>query len=605
MQTPPLENYFSDKRIVRILCNRRIRSTRQRRKANFFNNVLAAGTYRHKAPDKIAAMLPPRRRWPRPGKSRRDNADSDLPAETATALCNYVLHCLRDETLVYPWLTRLREFTSRIRSRATTWNERSSLAPPLLKLQPSKKGDFTSKCRAISEYPLEDAILCSSFAAYLRDAIDIGLDPNCFAFRPSRGPGKSAPTFHDAIRKLRDFRATFAIERDLWVAECDIQGFYDAVSHDVVRAEVRAFFERHHICVDARLLFFLESSLASYSYNEYARPRAVQELLAKGVRKPKLSDPLVLLLERGITPSQFHGIPQGSAFSCILANLVLSRADREVRQILESNWLSRDGIYLRYCDDIVIVDPNHARCVKAIKQYESTLDELKLPYHPSKSLKRYGRTFWKHKSKSPYRWSCVGKSRKASPWLAFVGYQIHRDGTTRIRKSSIDNEVKKQREAVAETLRLLADRIRQFGVPHIHNSVSYRTMMHLIAIAVGHPASGKIAPATNGVGWATGFEALREDRIDPTGLRRLDRSRTAELQRQKRHLWRLQLRGRIKPVRPPHSPKKVEVQFAGPPFSYYWQYRNYINIKPKLAFRVALMRSALRGLDTLMLALGT
>ena len=563
-------------------------------------------------------MLPPRRRWPRPGRERRNDPASDPPKEAAAALCRYVTGCLADTSLSYPWLIRLRAFTSSVQARALGWDASTLLLPPTINLKPAVKGDFSTKCRAISEYSLDDAILCSCFAAYLRDAIDKGLDPNCLAFRPSQPvsavllaykgvlrkarkyqswasnllrptntpparPDRSVmrtrnmpPDFNDAIRKLRAFRSSFSARRTLWVAECDIQGFYDAVSHDVVRAEVSAFKERFRLNIDPRLLHFLESTLRSYSYNEYARPTAVRQLRARGIDKPVLSDPASALRDMGIEPSAYYGIPQGSAFSCVLANLVLSRADKEVRAVLDAGWLTRSGIYLRYCDDIVIVDSAEWRCGRAIKKYELMLKELKLPYHRSAVFTRYGRRFWKGKSKAPYRWSDSGKSSSRSHWLSFVGYQIHRDGRTRIRKSSIRSEIKKQREVVNETIRMLSNRIRILGTPSIHRSVTYRTMMHLIAIAVGHPNSGKIAPAANGVGWTKGFKALCEDRIEPTALRALDRSRTLELRRQKQHLKWLVTRGRVNPTPPPRAGGKVEVKFAGRPFSYFQQFERFI-----------------------------
>jgi hypothetical protein len=55
-------------------------------------------------------------------------------------------------------------------------------------------------------------------------------------------------------------------------------------------------------------------------------------------------------------------VPQGGAHSCLIANLILDLADKEVCLSLQSS--QGDSVYLRYCDDIIIFCEENRLCVK-------------------------------------------------------------------------------------------------------------------------------------------------------------------------------------------------------------------------------------------------
>src|SRR6185437_14466549 len=96
--------------------------------------------------------------------------------------------------------------------------------------------------------------------------------------------------------------------------------------------------------------------------------------------------------------------------------------------------------YFRFCDDMLIMHTNRSKCVRYANAYVTALRKLKLiPHHfvDLKTLKNSSDSFWSKdiKSKGPYKWSMNYKSD--FPWIGFVGYELHFDGSIRIRKSSL------------------------------------------------------------------------------------------------------------------------------------------------------------------------
>lgn len=598
----PLEDYFSDKRIVALLCRKRLAVARLRRQQQFYSNAVGqVGQTVDRLPD-VFTLLPPRRRWRRPLKARRIAAGSDAPSVTASHLTRQALATLRKTPQKYQWSRDLRAFIDSVRADALRWNQTIAYTPFDVKVIPKVQNNYHTKCRVLALYSLRNTVLASCFSAYFRNAIEPFLHPNCLAFRAAPSAKNGPPRHHDAADRLAHFRDSFSDARPLWATECDIQGFFDAVSHRVVVQEVDSFCGRHSIKLDPRMGNFLASFLAGYSYTGYASHRAKKFLKFKGVDKAKIADPVKALADQQITSTDVHGIPQGSALSCILANIVLTSADEAVGRITSSGGsFKREGIYLRYCDDIVIVDHDKERCQAAIKAYLETLRRLYLPFHEPKSIGGYSAAFWREKSKSPYLWSAQDSG---IPWLAFVGYQLHRDGRMRIRKDSVAKEAQKQAESVRNVMSRVATLVNLKGKPELPRAISYKTMMHLVAIGVGYPAPRQCVPASNGVSWTRGFKALIGRPVELHALRRLDRSRAVHLRRLGATLRILENAERIQFPKSEEPDGEFRLQYAGRPFAYSKQFAPRIELS--MAFTRRLARRAysriLAGLDWLQLA---
>lgn len=69
------------------------------------------------------------------------------------------------------------------------------------------------------------------------------------------------------------------------------------------------------------------------------------------------------------------GLPQGDAISCLISNLLLDFADKEVR--LSAQRSGADLVYFRYCDGMIIVSPSEKACQDAFDAYVGALCVMK------------------------------------------------------------------------------------------------------------------------------------------------------------------------------------------------------------------------------------
>lgn len=162
--------------------------------------------------------------------------------------------------------------------------------------------------RPIGITTLEDKIAQRATVEVLNAVYEEDFKGFSYGFRPNRNP-------HDALDAV-----TVAIEQQQisWVLDADIQGFFDAMSHDWIMRFVE------HRIADRRVL------------------RHIKKWLKAGV------------LEDGTWRDNDEGTPQGGVISPLLANLYLHYAlDQWVEQ-----WRKRTArgrvIIVRYADDFVV-----------------------------------------------------------------------------------------------------------------------------------------------------------------------------------------------------------------------------------------------------------
>jgi len=166
--------------------------------------------------------------------------------------------------------------------------------------------NHSQEYRAIANYGLIDRIISGQCAKYLIDIFDKGFIQNSYAFR------KNQLNHHQAIIDLIEYRKKYS-NKILWVAECDIKGFFDCVHHEQAHqafneAQKRA--ESNGIVIDRRAIEIFELYLQSYSFTQVAIPQAdkwFQENNPQGYLKE---------IDQDLKP-EFIGIPQGGALSCL------------------------------------------------------------------------------------------------------------------------------------------------------------------------------------------------------------------------------------------------------------------------------------------------
>lgn len=523
---PALEDQFSDAAIVRRLIALRVEGARQRRRNVFLSSLL--GLPNPQARDRVAALLPPRSQWHR-CRPRLEHRRDPTRSSVDYLKSGLLRHVLRELNVGsgYRWSRRLQGFMQEIRQGVEGWNANRSLTPTSIVPVPKGRPGNNQKYRIISVYGLHDRIWMAGFSAYLRALLEPVLGECCLAFR-APPPGCAPPTHHDAISRIQEYRHRRDDSDLIWVSECDIQGFFDSVSHDVARKAIRSALLPTSCEVDGRLWSFLESFFRGFRYVGGATEEARAVLRQEGVTQPVFADPVRALEQNGIAPPPGDiGVPQGAAVSCVLANVVLHSADQVVNRSLIGS--GSDSLYMRYCDDILVLSTGRGPCQDALDSYIRELHALRLPLHLPIEISTYNRSFWSAKSKRPYRWAASSRGGSTVPWLSFVGYQVNRDGRVRVRKSSIDKELTKQRQVLVDLRTRLASAVSAGRATTLPPAYVFRRRVeaHLISIGVGYPSPR--GPGLSSVSWCAGFEALSGERVAEGGLRRLDRGRVRVL----------------------------------------------------------------------------
>jgi hypothetical protein len=568
---PTLNQMFDDHILIRILSKKRARIANSRSKKEF-NKRLCRKKKTQKSmapddtPDEICELLPPRRVWKLYRiKNRRGRSSLSLNA--------IAIERAAIDRLANPgenddkWIVKFRAFTSHLRNCALNTPDFQFRKP---RISPKPKGKDGNH-RAIAIYHLEDRIISSQLTLYLRKRFDDQLSDSSYAFRePHNGRCKS---HHDAIDHIYAFHGKHP-QGDLWVAECDIRGFYDCIHHDVVRHAFSEFVSKAAKAgnpVEPRAKELFHAYLESYSFPQNVLLEALPRLRSK-YPNAKIKWPFDALDEFYEDPmSEPIGVPQGGAISCLIANIVLNQVDSACLP-----WKASDRKkvnYSRFCDDMIIMSPNEDLLKCCFLRYVRKLTSIKLPVHEPEVFEKYDKRFWEIKSKAPYRWRYDAEAIGSSPWIAFVGYQIRCDGVVRIRLDSVKKHFGKIVDLADNLLRTLFDkspdgvRVPKPGVRVSSRQALHRLKCQMISSSVGRPRiNDPKSLQSSGMSWVDGYRALYGKIVDLSQMRRFDRHRGSQLSRVK---WVLKILSTKR-----NSPSaKQKVRYQGGPFSYYGQFR--------------------------------
>lgn len=505
------------------------------------------------AETKILAMMPPRKRWVSLSrKSRYRDLDDGYRQRRSAAKCNWISikwtikkDLAGEEEPAY--LRKLQLFVDDIRTRvrASEFEFKEPLLFPEIKDECS--------CRPLCKFErLEDAIILILANKYLTELFNGLFFDESLAFRSKRvyhGQKNYVTAHHDAVVRMKEYRERFE-GKQLYVSECDLQKFYDTVNHRVVRRcyygllkkvgrenpgvgfeEINQVFEAYLRCYCfPKNVYRKNSDKTFWEANKIKEEQRCfkwveKELLAHGVAKD----------HRGLMQMRI-GVPQGGALSGLIANMVLNIVDWEVKQAMKDS-----DLYLRYCDDMIIISTSKARCKKLFSLYFNGAKRLSLvPHKPEKDLKFGEKGFWKGKSKDVYPW--VMGQKDAAEWIGFVGYEMRRDGIMRIRKRSFRKELDKQTGVVFEkTLDRIKDKQR------VSNDSLLSTLeSKLISMSVGKIAVWNAPFIESEMCWSAGFKELEMNPVLAKQLRELDRHRWMILGAAKRRLGKAKHKGLVR-----------------------------------------------------------
>jgi hypothetical protein len=549
------EDFFTEQAIIKILCQERIKFCQKTHEHEFFERIFQNNKQNIKP--EILTLFPPRSQWKRSRQDWRRKHQSNKESVNSKDLLFTVKKLRKSPTLEnQSWIDRQNKLIESIRTKA--FGDAISIANPKLIPVPKEKTNPVEH-RLLASYSdnLIDSILLKQCGSYLRKKFDNYFLDCSFAFR---APAQQIPpTHHDAFKKLAHFWNANQKDHQVsaYVAECDIQGFYDIVDHQVV---LKCYdfavleLEKFNIEIDEQARKVICAYLDSYSYNQ-ARLKKQQENSSINLKDRDET------LKKLLYPEIKYGVPQGGALSVFFANLLLHQADVVVTDILKTN--NNSATYVRYCDDMVIVTLDENLTNQAFEAYTKELEKLRLVHHPLQPSDNYAETFWKGKTKR-YIWS-----DKEMPWLAFVGYHLRYDGMVRVRPSSLEKELKKQ----VKTQKRFLFKINEAKKNGKHLKLSKGELLaqlegRLRASAIGKRPDKDLScgMGISDFGWCKGFESLASENLPKsqpiarTQLRHLDRGLNKQLK-----IVKSKLKHNYQNPLPPTPPS---LEFLGKPRSY-------------------------------------
>jgi hypothetical protein len=548
-----IQDYFTEEKIIRLLCKYRAKQSGARHNMHMTSsyslhpkNKKVLSSQQNQKFIEIAELFPTRRKWKKLYRDERSKCKDSLSANRLR-LYNSYKRTKREVELrnisAPIWYIKLTDYVKDIQDIISKIeNSGYILDPPKITGIKKDEKDGLITYRPIAVYSTKAKIICSLTAKYFTEFFNPYFLDCSYAFRSSNSKGE-IPTHHDCIKEIAQKRKK---SNQLWVAECDIQKFFDIVNHNHLLKVLDNLEKKIHTqdgkILDPKSKTILNLFLESYSFQK--------SILS-------LNDNIEWFEQNNLPVGKFGwiesklneafgetycsenrlGVPQGNAISCFIANLILHDVDEKVL------FSDEKPFYIRYCDDMILLHEEKLKCEKALNIF---MDELKnnfLLYHKPTSNLNYkidSHKFWEEsKSKLPYLWGDKNISDTTVPWLSFVGYQINFDGRIRVRKKTLIKETKKQ---VSETEKIIKNlgKIKYFQKVKNHNSrwskrqIIFSLQQRLISMSVGRvKVYNHRRPKEFGMCWTNGFKMLKHNKIASKQLRYLDRRRKHQLKRLK------------------------------------------------------------------------
>lgn len=198
-----------------------------------------------------------------------------------------------------------------------------------------------------------DRLIQQALLQVLQPIFEPQFHPSSFGFRP----GRSA---HDCLRQAK----AYVGEDRKWVADADLEKFFDRVNHDLLMGLVAKRVK------DGQVL------------------KLIRRYLEAGI------------MRQGVCSERGEGTPQGGPISPLLANVLLNEMDWE---------LERRGLkFCRYADDCNIYSRSRRSAERALITLRKLATDLKLRLNESKSAadrvnrrKFLGFQFWSRQKGKP------------------------------------------------------------------------------------------------------------------------------------------------------------------------------------------------------------
>lgn len=491
-----LNYYFSDKELIKILCKKRIKESKKGHDKHFLRNISSSAKSPHQNIKKeIFSFFPPRSLWVRLKKDEREklsfNTSNINAIQLEKTIWREIKRCKKFDRPYPDWLENLFKYIDEIQHSVFEIDKKYQFSSP--RVIPILKDAKENTYRPLAVYLPNDHLIIGQIAKYLTFCFDPLFSDSSYAFRTSNNSDKKF-NHHIAVEDIIRFKNK--LDCSLFVAECDISKFYDCVNHDIVfklfKCLVLEAKQKLNIDIDPIALHFFDSYLISFAFNHNIIKQEKYILQKANIFKgtiPWVKDEDLLAVNSDPVNDRI-GVPQGGAISCLIANILLNHVDKVVNSYSDENTF-----YGRFCDDMILINKDKENCELLLELYQIALLEVKLISHKPVSNIKYDQGFWseKIKSKLPYLWGEYKKADSSThsnvPWLAFVGYQIKFDGTVRVRKKSIANELQKQ---VKETDKIIHV-VRTSEVPNVsRKAIKFRLQQRLISMSISRFRFGSV-----------------------------------------------------------------------------------------------------------------
>lgn len=585
MALPFIEQYITRSVVLQMLIRYRCKEAEKIQRALIVDNLaLNSGLRKHVSPSsqELYDIFPPRRQWVHLSYNKRKDLSQKDKNEKSLLLTVYREEKREGE---HPdWYIKLNNKIFHILQASLT--SKDLFRKPNVTVIEKKRDEKGKKieCRPVCLFKtLDERIYASLYNKVFAHLFDSLFYDNSMAFRVSK---KDDPEMLHlkAVRKIKEFRRNSS--GILYVSECDLQKFYDTLDHDVIKKRFNQLLQWKKI--DGTISIEEKNILKNviYSYVDcycfyrdvYKYNKKPNHPIWRQIEKSDNYEKSVMWIlpeieakrQSGNWPyrTKRHeryqlGVPQGGALSGIVANVLMHFTDMHLRKYWDAH---PEFMYIRFCDDIIMMGKYKGDVVSAFHRYSNSVESSHLYTHQEKPLTGHKmKDFWNGKTKLPYQWGAPSKD--VFPWITFVGYDINWEGETRIRRSTLKKEIRKQYEKRIEVEHLLNKKGRrnpQWSKQFISNSVHKR----MIGMSVGRVPIWDYRSYDNKYSWAKAFTDLTDNPWSRAQLRLLDKHRNLMMKRLDRFLLGLDYKD-IKPS--DHKFHTDAVWYFGKPFSYFGQ----------------------------------
>lgn len=514
----------------------------------------------------IYSLFPPRSKWCHLGRTRQE---LDSIKRNERKLYYTYLKAVKVESKE-KWYANLCNEADTIVKMAL--NPTEKIPSPTVHVIEKKRKDNIIICRPVCSFDVEIKIVLSLYNKMLTTLFDKYFLPCSYAFRIPKET--SLPFQHmNAVKDIQAYRINH-IDRPIYVAECDMQKFYDTIDHKVIKGRFNMLFSKikRDIALTPREFRPIKSWFYSYVdcfgfaeqvliYNNKPYHKIWDSIKGKQgfeCRIEWIDELLKGSNKKARSKRQSLGVPQGGALSGLIANIVMHFVDMAVEKYIGD----KDMLYLRFCDDMILLGTNKTEVEEALSVYNKAIKSAKLFPHESMPMKyTHAREFWDGKTRGPYEWGEKGKN--TFPWITFVGFDINWKGNLRIRKKSIDKHLAKQHD----TIWSLLNRYNNHNPRYQQYSILSSLKSRMIAMSVGRVGLWNYKENPNIHSWAAAFSILDKNPWSVSQMKFLDRHRNLELRHASQYLWKLTC-----PDKKMTGDHARRGQFyLGKPFSYYGQ----------------------------------